>query len=182
MRVVPLESPLKGHQLLYVFDFLISVLNIWNNFKVLSRFMQNSTQPPACSDHGLHRILSSYWLAHCYYLFDKKNPPKWRSILVWIAEWCMQAATQRTIDASPPFKEYGLAKKIAAWAHANRDPNKQEDWIQFCMKWLRTLKSFKIFKSEIKKFKTCSGWCPFKGLSNDTILMQIQSGRTVPLI
>jgi hypothetical protein len=23
-------------------------------------------------------------------------------------------------------------------------------WIQFCMKWLRTLKSFQIFKSEIK--------------------------------
>ena len=70
MRVVPvpLESPLKGHQPLYVFDFLISVLNIWNNFKFLSHFMQNWTQPPACSDHGLHRILilSSYWLAHCY--------------------------------------------------------------------------------------------------------------------
>ncbi len=32
MRVVPLESPLKGHQPLYDFDFLISVLNIWNKF------------------------------------------------------------------------------------------------------------------------------------------------------
>ncbi len=72
IRVVPLESHLKGHQLLYVFDFLISVLNIWNNFKVLSRFMQNLTQPPACSDHGLHRILSSYWLAHCY-LMEKST-------------------------------------------------------------------------------------------------------------
>ncbi len=49
------------------------------------------------------------------------------------------------------------------------------------MKLLRTLKSFKIFKSEIKKLKTYSGWCTFKGLSNDTTLMQIQSGRTVPL-
>ncbi len=28
MRVVSLKSPLKGHQPLYVFDFLISVLNI----------------------------------------------------------------------------------------------------------------------------------------------------------
>ncbi len=28
MRVVPLESPLKGHQPLFFFDFLISVLNI----------------------------------------------------------------------------------------------------------------------------------------------------------
>ncbi len=77
--------------------------------------------------------------------------------------------------------EFGLAKKIAAWAHANREPNKQEDWIQFCMKRLRTLKTFKIFKSEIKNFKTYSGWCAFKGLSNGTTLMQIQSGRTVPL-
>ncbi len=43
MRVLPLESPLKGHQPLYVFDFLISVpvLNILKDFKVLSRFMQN---------------------------------------------------------------------------------------------------------------------------------------------
>jgi hypothetical protein len=49
------------------------------------------------------------------------------------------------------------------------------------MKRLRTLKSFKIFKSEIKKFKTYSGLCAFKGLFNDTTLMQIQSGRTVPL-
>jgi hypothetical protein len=94
----------------------------------------------------------------------------------------MQAAIQRTIDASPAFMEYGLEKKIAAWAHANHEPNKQEDWIQFCMKRLRTLKSFKIFKSEIKKLKTNSGLCAFKGLFNDTTLMQIQSGRTVPLI
>ncbi len=49
------------------------------------------------------------------------------------------------------------------------------------MKRLRTLKSFKIFKNEIKKLKTYSGWCHFEGLSNDTTLMQIQSGRTVPL-
>ena len=50
------------------------------------------------------------------------------------------------------------------------------------MKRLMTLKSLQIFNSEIKKLKTYSGWYPFKGLSNDTTLMQIQSGRTVPLI
>jgi hypothetical protein len=49
------------------------------------------------------------------------------------------------------------------------------------MKRLRILKSFKIFRSEIKKLKTYSGLCAFKGLFNDTTLMQIQSGRTVPL-
>jgi hypothetical protein len=46
---------------------------------------------------------------------------------------------------------------------------------------LRTLKSFQIFKIKNKKLRTYSGWCSFKGLSNDTTLMQIQSGRTVPL-
>ncbi len=84
MRVVPLESPLKGHQPLCVFDFLISVLNIWNNFKVLSRFMQNWTQSPACSVHGLHRMLSSSgWRTFIWW----KNPPICSSILVRVAEW-----------------------------------------------------------------------------------------------
>ncbi len=35
--------------------------------------MQKWTQPPACSVHGLHRILSSYWLAHFYLM---KKPAK----------------------------------------------------------------------------------------------------------
>jgi hypothetical protein len=30
-------------------------------------------------------------------------------------------------------------------------------WVQFCMKRLRTLKLFQIFKSEIKKLRTNSG-------------------------
>jgi hypothetical protein len=49
------------------------------------------------------------------------------------------------------------------------------------MEQLRTLKSFQIFKIKNKKIKTYSGLRPFKGLSNDTTLMQIQSGQTVPL-
>ena len=70
MRVVSLESPLKGHQPLYVLNFLFLILNIWKDFKVLSRFIQKWIQPPAYSDHGLHRILTSYWLAH-FYLMKK---------------------------------------------------------------------------------------------------------------
>ncbi len=65
MRVVPLESPLKWHWPLYVFDFLISVLNIWNNFKVLSRFMQNWIQSSclfgsrfACAQAGVATLRS----------------------------------------------------------------------------------------------------------------------------
>jgi hypothetical protein len=144
MRVVPLESPLKGHQPLYVFDFLISVLNIWNNFKILSRFMQNWTQPPACSDHGLHRILSSYWLAH-FYLMKKSAKDSLPSSRNPKNNWCLS----RIYGVRFSEKDRGL--------------------------------STGIFKSEIKKLKTYSGWCPFKGLSNDTTLMQIQSGRTEPL-
>ncbi len=100
MRVEPLDSPLKGHQPLYVFNFLFLILNIWYEFKVLSRFMQKWIQPPACLDHGLHRILSSYWLAHFHLM---KNPRKCSSILVWIAEWWnfyLRAAIQRTIDTN----------------------------------------------------------------------------------
>jgi hypothetical protein len=82
MRVVPLDRPWKGHQPLYIFDFLTSHLNIWKDFKILSRFIQKWIQPPACTDHGLYRNLSSYWLAHFYLM---KNPPKWCTILVWIA-------------------------------------------------------------------------------------------------
>ncbi len=40
-------------------------------------------QPPACWDHGLFRILSSYWLSQFYLL---KILQKWCSILVWIAD------------------------------------------------------------------------------------------------
>ncbi len=51
----------------------------------------------------------------------------------------------------------------------------------FCMKRLTTLKSFKIFWTEIKKSKTYSGWPPCQGLSNGTALVKIQSSRMVPL-
>jgi len=44
IRVVPLDRPWNGHQPLYVYDFLILILNIWIDFKVLSRFMQNCLQ------------------------------------------------------------------------------------------------------------------------------------------
>jgi hypothetical protein len=43
------------------------------------------------------------------------------------------------------------------------------------------LESFQIFKTEIKRSKTYSGWCPFQGISIGTTLVQIQFGRTVPL-
>ncbi len=56
MRVVSMDRPWNWHQPLEVFNFLISVLNIWKDFKVLIHFIQKWIQPPA---HSLHRILSS---------------------------------------------------------------------------------------------------------------------------
>ena len=79
MRVVSLESPWKGHQPLYAFDFLILILNIWEEFKVLSRFKQKWIQPPAC-------CLESFLPIGCRPFICWKNPPKWCSILVWIAD------------------------------------------------------------------------------------------------
>jgi hypothetical protein len=68
--------------------------------------------PTSCLDHGLHRILSSYWLAHFYLM---KNPSKCCSILVWIAGcWnsLLISRIQRTIDVSQAFLEYSSAEKI----------------------------------------------------------------------
>ena len=171
MRVVSLKSPWKGHQPLYVFDFLIAVPNIWNNFKVLSRFMQNWTQSPACSLHGLHRMLSSYWLAHFHLM---KKSAKCSSILVRVAEWW------NFLPASRNPKNNWCLSRIFGIRFGEKDlglstykpwTEQAGDWVEFCMKRLRTLKSFKIFKSEIKKSKTYSGWCPFQGLFNDTTLI-----------
>ncbi len=181
MRVVPLENPLKGHQLLFVFDFLISGLNIWNNFKVLSGFMQNWTQPPAYSDHGLHRILSSYWLAHCYLM---KKSTKVHLYLGLIAEWWNSLLTSRN-----PKNNWCLSRIYGIWfGEKDRGLSTCKPWTEqaggldsILHEAAQDLKSFKIFNNEIKKFKTYSGWCAFKGLSNDTTLMQIQSGRMVPL-
>ena len=62
--------------------------------------MQNSTQSPACSVHGLHRMLSSYWLAH----FDKKI--RQSAALFWFGLrndeiFYLRTVIQRTIVASP---------------------------------------------------------------------------------
>ena len=64
--------------------------------------MQNSTQSPACSVHGLHRILTSYWLAH-FYLMKKST-----KVLLYFGLDCGMLET----DVAPAFLEHGSAKKI----------------------------------------------------------------------
>jgi hypothetical protein len=65
-----------------------------------------------------------------------------------------QAVIPRTTVDSPAFLEHGLAEKIVVCANTTRDSNKEDDYRHFCMKRLGILKSFQIFKTEIKKLKT----------------------------
>ncbi len=146
--------------------------------------MQKWIQPTACSDHDLHGILSSYWLAH-FYLMKKSAKKKCCSILVWIANdgiFYLRAAIQRKNNW------YLSCIFGARFGKKDRGLGTCKQWSEqaggleaFCMKRLRTLKLFHLFITEIKKSKTYNGWCPFQGLSYGTTLMQIQSGRAVPL-
>ncbi len=123
------------------------------------------------------------FLMACALLFDEKI--RQSAVLFWfglrnVGSLYSQAVIQRTTDVSPAFLEHGSSEKTTVWALANHDPNKQAGgWINFSWGELRTLNSYQIFK--IKKSKTYSDWCSFQVLSNGTTLLQIQSGRTVPL-
>ena len=86
-----------------------------------------------------------------------KNPPKCSSILVWVAEWwnCLHASRNpknnwclsRIYGIRFGEKDRGLST-YKPWTE------QAGDWVQFCMKRLRTLKLFQIFSTEIKKSKT----------------------------
>jgi hypothetical protein len=67
---------------------------------------------PAHSDHGLHRIFSSYWLAN-FFLMKKIRQS---AALFWfglrnVEVLHSQAAIQGTIVVPPEFLEHGSAKK-----------------------------------------------------------------------
>jgi hypothetical protein len=79
-------------------------------------------------------MLSSYWLAHFYLM---KKSAKVRDVRILYS----QAVIQRTIDVSPAFLEHSSAEKIATQAGG---------WIKFCLKRLRTLNSYQIFKIKNK--------------------------------
>ena len=64
--------------------------------------MQNSTQSPACSVHGLHRMLSSYWLAH-FHLMKKSAKVQlyFGSGYGMMKFFYLRTVIQSTIVASP---------------------------------------------------------------------------------
>ncbi len=134
------------------YRFLIFWFHSWI-FEKTSKFWAASCKNESnflCSDHGLHRNLSSYWLAHFYLT---KNLPKCCSILVWIAgcwnsllrshnpknNWCLS----RIFGARFGRKVCGLS----TWKLWSKQA---VGWIHFCMKRLRTLNSYQIFKIKTK--------------------------------
>ncbi len=170
MRVVPLDRPGKGH-------------HSWT-FEKTSKFWATSCK----NEFNLPLVQITVCIETCLLIDWRtfiwgKNSPECCSILVWIAgcwnsffkscnpknNWCLS----RIFGARFGGKDRGLST-CKPWS-------KQEwGWIHFCMKRLRILNSYQIFKIKNKKSKTYSSWSPFQGLSNGTTLMQIQFGRTVP--
>ncbi len=108
--------------------------------------MQKWIQSPACWDHGLHRILSSYWLAY-FYLMKKSakvllyfglDAGCWDSLLTSRNpknNWCLS----RIFGARYGGKDRG-------WSTCKPWSQHVGGWIYFCMKRLRTLNSYQIFK------------------------------------
>ncbi len=54
MRVVPLDRPGKGHQPLYVLDFLFWSWIFEKTSKFWAASYKNASNPPTCWDHGLY--------------------------------------------------------------------------------------------------------------------------------
>ncbi len=112
-RVVPLESPLKGHQPLLVLNFLISLLNIWNN----SNFWAASCK----IEPNLLLVRITVCIESCLHIEWRtviwwENPPKCSSFLVRIAEWCNSLLSSRNPNdnwyLSPAFLELVSAKTL----------------------------------------------------------------------
>ncbi len=104
------------------FWFLILILNIWEEFKVLSRFLLV----------GITVCLESFFPIGCRTFICQKIS---RAAVFWVGLQIVgflqifysQAEILRTIVDSPAFLEHGSAEKTVVCAHTTRDPNKEDD-------------------------------------------------------
>ncbi len=151
MRVVPLDRPWKGNQPLRVFDFLISLLNIWKTSKIWAASCKNESNLlfvwiTVC----IESCLQIGWRAFNWW----KNPPKSCSILVWIAGCWNSLFTSHN-----PKNNWCLSRIFGAWFSGKdrglstcKPWSKQVGgWIHFCMKQFRTSNSYQIFMLKNKK-------------------------------
>ncbi len=113
-----------------------------------------------------------------------KNPPKCCSILVWIAEWWSSSLSSRNPKENwCPSRTFGarFGEKDSGLSTCKLWSEQAGELEAFLHDAAQNLEVVSNIQHWYEKIKTFSGWCPFKGLSNGTTLMQIQSGRTVPL-
>ncbi len=164
---------------------MFSIFYFWSwifDKSSLSRFMQKWIQPPACLVHGLHRILSSYWLGHFHLMKKPAKVQLYFGLGCGMMEFCTWEPQSKEQLISLPHLWSRVWWKRSRLEHM-QTVNRTSRRIRGLFAWSGSelWVCFKYSRSKIKKLKTYGGWCPFKGLSNDTTLMQIQSGRTVPL-
>ncbi len=120
----------------------------------MSCFIQKLIQPSACWDHGLFRILSSYWMSHFYLL--KKSA----EVLLYFGLDCGLLVFFMYSTHKPQSQEQ-LLTLPHFWSTVRRkrslfvtiQPVIPTGRMARGIKRLRTLKCFQIFKTEIKKLK-----------------------------
>ena len=143
-----------------IFNFTLEYLKILQSSEPLHAKMN----PTSCL-FGSRFAQNPVFLLAGTLLFDEKI--RQRVTLFWfglrdvgiLQIFYSRVVIQRIIVDSPIFLEIGFVKKIVVCAHTTLQR-------YFCMKRIRTLNSFQIFKVKIKKIT----------------LRLIQSGRTLPLI
>ncbi len=115
--------------------------------------MQKWIQPPACLDHSLHVLKPWYFPPNC-------APKMWERHPLFFG---LQLASK---GFQHPAMQTKIEQHFGGFFHQIKvlQPIERQDSMQtmirtsrrldhFCMKWLRTLKSFQIFKSELKNQK-----------------------------
>jgi hypothetical protein len=167
------------------FWFFYFYLNIWEEFKVLSHFIQKRIQSPACWDQGLFRILYSYWLSHFYL---PKNSPKCSAILVWLADCWF--SSNILLTGRNPKNNFWLCRIFGA-RFGGKDCSlcpynpwsQQGGWLEAFL--YEAAQTFEVFSNiqnwNNKILKPIAFDVLFLHLSNGSTLTKIQSGRTVPL-
>jgi hypothetical protein len=113
--------------------------------------MQNWIQPPACSDHGLHRILSSYWPAH-FYLMKKSA-----KVLLYFGLDC---GMMEFFTYEPQSKEQ-LISLLHFWSTVRRKRSRFEA-LSTCKLWSEQAGGLEAFLHEAAQTWSCFKYSALK--------------------
>ncbi len=144
-------------------------MNFWKNFKVLSRFTQKWIQPSACTNHGLY--------GHKPQSFPPNHAPKMpQSQQLFFGLRLLNRIFQHPAIQTKIVQPFGgFFQKIKV-----RQPIGRKVSIKPWSKPVGEVGFIFVWSGSELKLKNQKP-CPFQGLPNGTTLIQIQSGRTVPL-